>query len=597
MAQHWYYNDPDAGLVEFTDHVDDDNSPSITVQAEQSSIGSSTLIVDDPSGELDFTGHREIWWEEDDATWARIATLYTASVKVSRGGYRTGSARTWELSLTDINTLMWRKVMAGNDTDRPAESDVDRVQWLLSTGEAGFFADVTTYVHTGNPVNMDANPDTGYNGQMFEQVMDDCAQQSGKNHYVLDVFDSPNYVKGIWYGADSEPDFTSNLQISNVIGDVDNTTTWYASLDTELNRDPSRIFSGVFGNYDGGYTYQSDAGVIAAYANRDTIANWPNVKTLTKAQARALRMIADLGTAGPEDVITTTILVPPEHVNDARPGQLIVARFTHLPGYEDPTYFRILRRTTTRIAPAVGEQVSYSVEFDLSPIPTPPPPPSCEDLLGLTVTEDGPVEWDDVPGFFTNLTTTPPTPVGTGINYVGWMGATGFTASGDWNLDSGAYTLLNELSAASSPIQGLAAYEAVTSSASLLSVSGPRVDGYTFLSVFIPTAATSPVQVAAQSGTGGSVTFPGTPTPGNIILALMIDSENQSQPPRDLSPYGWTLLHMSDGDTGFGIHTGGIQSISVALWARCVQEGDTATYLVDAESFSHWTLCSEWALT
>ncbi len=375
---HVFYRDDDGSALDITAYVNlSDANFKTTTNAEQGSVGTNTFDIDDPTGVLNIVGHRRVWAMEDEAPTGMemIFWGYTADRDVTRTTPEVQAARKWTATIVDINSLLQRKVMAGNDTDRPEETDVERIQWLMTTGEAGFFDDTTTFIDTSNPVDMDA---ADYNGQMFANILDDCALQSGKNYYARFPYDGgiSDYRAAVWYGRDTANLATSDLRISNVIADVDarvgdgnpgsgDDWTWEPSFDSSLGRDPSRVFSGVFGNFDGGYTYRTRSATIAEFANRDTIASWPNVKTLAKAQARGDLYLNDLHTE--EDVISTTILVTPEHVNDAMAGDLIHVRFSHMPGYEQFREVRILNRTVTFLTPEV-----YQIDMEVTPLPLPP---------------------------------------------------------------------------------------------------------------------------------------------------------------------------------------------------------------------------------
>ena len=385
MIRFYYLQTPDEGgdLVEFTERVNLDNeNVHVTTQAEQGGIGVNSFVVDDVDGTFSISGHRKILIFEDDAPAENqlIFWGYTANRKYGRGnGPKVGAARKITVNVTDINTIIARKVMAGNDTDRPEETDNERMDWLLGTAEAGVeFDDVTTFVPGGSPKNMS---DTNYNGQQLNAIIDDCAQDSAKNYYMRWIWDdgAADYVAAFWYGKDTENLAISSLRISNVIEDVDNSTTWFASDDAELDRDPSRVFSGVFGNYDGGWVYRTRAATVTEFANRDTISSWPNVRRQARAEARADRYLATLHTE--EDTINVSILVPPANVNDAHAGDAIDARFTHMPGYGEFRACRILARTVTFVTPEV-----YRIDYVLTPsqvsIPT--------DMLVAVINVGGP---------------------------------------------------------------------------------------------------------------------------------------------------------------------------------------------------------------
>jgi hypothetical protein len=260
------------------------------------------------------------------------------------------------VTVNDINTLLARRIMVGSDCNRPAETDVERLQWLTGTTEQSFIDDATTFLDTSGPVNMDA---ADYRYQYANQIYDDCSQASGKNYFLYPYFDS-TWKVGFWYEhSDESTDYSSDIQISNDASDIDYSTTFEAKIDTTLTRDPSRVYSGVAMPFDGGTQYSQRASTISVFAARDTSAPMVNVKTYTKAQARALRYLDTIKTE--EDIIETGLYLPPEQVNDVLVGQRMQAKFTHLPGYEDFSWMRVLKKTTTFLTPWL-----YDVDLTLS---------------------------------------------------------------------------------------------------------------------------------------------------------------------------------------------------------------------------------------
>ncbi len=183
------------------------------------------------------------------------------------------------------------------------------------------------------------------------------------------------YPYTLWYGDADLAMYDSTAKISNVLADVNGTTVFAASLDTRLNRDPSRIFSGMYLNYDGGAVFQERTATADDFAQRDTVAQAPHVKTDAIANARALRMLEAIST--PEDVIPATLYsVPAAHVNDIRYGMRVQAKFSHLPDYgDDYSWMRVLNRTVTLASPPDASGASlYDIGLTLSA--TPPPPPA-----------------------------------------------------------------------------------------------------------------------------------------------------------------------------------------------------------------------------
>lgn len=328
--------------------------------AEEGSVAISQLIVDDPDGGLNILGLRGVTvTETSEASNSQITYAgFIADRDVSRGpAPHVGSSRQWLVNLADLNEVINRRIMLGNDAKRPAETDVARVQWLMTTNEFVPVID-STLISTANPVAMDA---VDYRNQRCQDILNDCAQASGKNFFLwLNQNFSPAKY-GLFYDFHSSSAYPSTLRLSNVLSDVDSVTTFAVSeTDTKLNRDPSRVYSGVVLPYTGGQVYVQDSAISTEFHARDTIAPSVNVKTAAKATARAQRYISDAATEN--DLISTSFLVPLDKVNRVMQGMTLQCRFSHLPGYEDFSYMRALNRTVT-----MTSEEYYTVGLDLSP--------------------------------------------------------------------------------------------------------------------------------------------------------------------------------------------------------------------------------------
>lgn len=369
---HVYLADISNNLVEVTRYVNlqTPGAISLTCNAEEASVATSTQVFEDASGLLtDVVGLRRFVVEDDAASFRRIFSGYVWDKHVRRGHELAGaSARNWNVEVNDLNTILSWRVIEGNGS-RPAETDVQRMQWLVSTTYiTSVVTDVSTYLDTSSPVNMDA---ADYSGQYVSDLINDCMQASTKNCYLLDEVTAGVYGYAIWYGAENLTTFSSAIKISNILSEVDGSVTFAPNTDAELARSPSRVFSGVRVNYDGGFTYRTDAATATTFnATRDTIYDQPNIKSSTVAQARGDTQLALMDTE--EDVITCTILVPAAHVNDVRAGMRIQAKFSHFPDYNASyTWMRVLNRTVTLIVPSgtTGPQGYYEIGLTLSPQP------------------------------------------------------------------------------------------------------------------------------------------------------------------------------------------------------------------------------------
>lgn len=313
-----------------------------SMNAEEGSVALSTFEVDDEEAGLDIKGHRTFQWiESSEGSNTNVIWYgYTADRDIDRGPFRVQRSRRWHVNAADVNSYLTRPIMRGADANRPAETDVARVQWLMSTSEMSGVPD-TTYVAATSPVSMDAND---YRDQTILSILDDCAQQSGKNYFVFyNGFTTPPKL-GLFYDFAASSNYSSSVRLTNVLADVDSTTTYAVfNDDLKLNRDPSRVYSDVLLPFVGGEVYIRRASIGNEFAFRATTAPSVNVHTTATATARANRYLDDIATE--EDRVICSYLVPLARVNQLVQGQRFQGKFSHLPGLSDWTWLRALKRT------------------------------------------------------------------------------------------------------------------------------------------------------------------------------------------------------------------------------------------------------------
>ena len=196
-----------------------------------------------------------------------------------------------EVTLRDINSLLSLRIQKGVDAERDAETDVERVDWLINTPEViggygthGYTIEDTAFFFTDAPVNMS---ESDYTGQYSAGVLDNAMQQSGSNAYLFPapLEDEPLRI-GIWYGKTERTEFASIHRISNDPDDIspefysgwDGVTPQWAtgyvfppSLNATLDRDPSRQITGVMVQYDGDYVYDQVADPGPSQTRRDMV--------------------------------------------------------------------------------------------------------------------------------------------------------------------------------------------------------------------------------------------------------------------------------------------------------------------------------------
>lgn len=595
--QRWYWETTAAVPTEITDHVNLKDEWSVTYQTEELSVGNSTVTLEDPDAIFLVAGHRRFYIEEDSADFARLYTGFTAARTYERGVFRTGAERSVDVDLTDSNCILYREVIRGSGGNRPAETDVERMQWAMTSGAASAIDD-DTYLSTDDPVNMDA---ADYRGQYISDVVQDCRDASGKDCFIYDVdLGGGDYGLGVFYDVTSSDALRSDLRISNDLEDVDadgdtdpgagEDWTWAASLDSKLVRDPSRVFSGVWGNYDGGHVYEQRAATVTEFADRDTITSWPNVKSSAKATARAQRYLITISTE--EDVITTSIEVGPEHVNDARAGWAIECKFTHLPGYEEFGWMRIMARTVTFLTPR-----RYRITYTLSTSGPSTPAPSCTTILtGLTASDTGQVGGAGDDTHYAPLSVTPaaeaaaPSVRVTGVwaqNGLASIGHQPVSLNDDWTETHtsrpGAWDGHTQY-----PTLAVMGYNAADGGSASLSWAGTNpVEAYRSITVEIPTSETTPTTTGEQLGTGGIVTMDDAPVSGRLLIAYRFAETSAWS----ATPSGWTSLGQ------WSIDTSAVGLYYLQVCVKCADGTEGTSIALGNHSKAHWQFVQEWELT
>lgn len=316
---------------------------SFTEAAESGVLAMSQIRVDDPTGSLTIVGHRSIRAIETACSFQTLFRGYFAERTYGRGdSLLTGAARIIDATVYDLNGALQFEVIRGAGSKRPAETDTERLAWLLGTSFIGPLDPDDSNVF-GAGVDLDK---TDYRGQTAADVLNDCAQVSGFNYFV--AWDETLHAPVLHYYAPTRAHFESTIKISNVLADVDGSTVYAPDQDAKLTRDPSRVYSGVYyqyGDRDFAAEYVTNATVLAAIGHkRETAEQDTSVKTAGRATAKATKYLNEAETE--LDVIQVVLhKVRPQDVNLIRAGHRIQVKFTHLPGYSSYTWMRVQRRT------------------------------------------------------------------------------------------------------------------------------------------------------------------------------------------------------------------------------------------------------------
>jgi hypothetical protein len=377
----------------------------LTSRALGCESGLSTIVANDPDATMTLTkwhAFRGFRFEETDCANLVVFQGNMTNRTLRRGSSeRTEDARVWDIQVADFNFQMKRRVIRNSDGNRPAETDIARLEWLLASD---YTANTEVIVADGifddaNPVTMTA---TDYRGRFPVDVVTDCMGYSGKNAFVYAKPDggdtAASWVGGFAYFVATDNIYTSSIKISNLLSDVDSSTIYAGSNDATLEKNAERVFSGVYLTYSGGKVYRQLQSTIDAYGRIDASIDMPDIKTAAAATALADRYLNDYSFE--EDIINVALLMPADKVNLIREGHAVQIKQTHWLGYEDYVWRRVAQRTVSQ----TSNPAKYLVNLELrdprlivggnGAIPIPagdinnqlPPPPSTTGGAVSTVT-------------------------------------------------------------------------------------------------------------------------------------------------------------------------------------------------------------------
>lgn len=337
--------------------------------ANRGEVGLGGYVMDDTAMSLDVPALKVITVLEDAASPTRLHTGHILDRAISRGDLPLG--RQWDVMVSDLNDLLDDNTIGGgvNAGNRPAESDYDRITWLLSTsamtnnvGDGVVSQTITAgQVPNTNTVNLDA---VDHTSSKPRDVLDECSTASGKNFFLY------NWGSGnkLYYdrAKATAAGTTSALRISSVAADVDNTTTFAPIGDPGLRKLPIDVYSNVRFVYSGGVQSVTSAGtVVADFRRRVAVVTDTQVTSATKAAAKGAQYLSEAATETTQ-IDGLRILVGAQYVNDIRAGMRLEIKLPHL-GYAAFTYARCTRREVRPARGGVGfSDVMYEVTLNVA---------------------------------------------------------------------------------------------------------------------------------------------------------------------------------------------------------------------------------------
>jgi hypothetical protein len=109
----------------------------LTSRALGCESGLSTIVANDPDATMTLTkwhAFRGFRFEETDCANLVVFQGNMTNRTLRRGSSeRTEDARVWDIQVADFNFQMKRRVIRNSDGNRPAETDIARLEWLLAS--------------------------------------------------------------------------------------------------------------------------------------------------------------------------------------------------------------------------------------------------------------------------------------------------------------------------------------------------------------------------------------------------------------------------------------------------------------------------------
>jgi hypothetical protein len=317
---------------------------SFVTSAFRTEYGSGGIRIEDPAGNLNIAGWETFWVDDMDATPTRVWQGYIYDKTLERGELPpVGVNRVHDCEIIDLNAALQFQVLHSNDAKRPAETDVAKVNWLM-TSEAitGYGSNLLVdggLISSADPVDFLAVDTRRSYANAVLRTLCEIAQ---KNAFAY--VDEYTGLAALFYDKDESAVFESDIRISNVIADEDGVTTFYPSLDASLLQSGADRYGGVLFTWQGEDIYvQSPATVTAMSFSRDAVV--ADEKQIGDAATAETEAQSFLNThAGENGTIRVTIYMPSASVNQLVAGHRMQVKFTHLPGFETFTWTRVRRR-------------------------------------------------------------------------------------------------------------------------------------------------------------------------------------------------------------------------------------------------------------
>jgi hypothetical protein len=208
--------------------------------------GSGFDLRDDPGTRATLPWRRRVRLVEEATTPDTVMWQgRTVADELSRGIIRTGDAKLLDVSLVDVNADFGGIGFAS--THRPAETDVQRVQYFLDRYMSGqsraSFVVADTYFSSANPVNL---PAFSYTSHQLIDVFNHIVETSGKQFFITKDYE-------LFYDLPTSTAYPAGLSISDTGYDF---STVFPPGNPTAFENATEFYSGTRFRYSGGRTTQ-----------------------------------------------------------------------------------------------------------------------------------------------------------------------------------------------------------------------------------------------------------------------------------------------------------------------------------------------------
>ena len=183
-----------------------------------------------------------------DSDGGRFFTGQTVDRGVGRGPFTTDADARWDVQVIDINTIMDDVLLRGTDCNRPAETDVQRMQWLITDFLTGARLPPSATTTSPRPTPRTWTRRTTASRASTRAAWPTSAPRTAARTGTSSTTSASPTSSRSGTAARPHTTRTCAYSISSVLDDIDDYgVTWPAEWPEEsgMQRDPSRVYSGV----------------------------------------------------------------------------------------------------------------------------------------------------------------------------------------------------------------------------------------------------------------------------------------------------------------------------------------------------------------